>query len=144
MTATFSFGPIVYLLLDPTGPARGWLESRGTPPHSRIGSTRRLSDHDHTTPARQPASIRGRPGDARLLPAVKGCRCVRQRPRRPFRPRAGTISAHRTMHPVVPRGMPLTQGRNSARLARDSDGRRPAGAAPDEEKHHEAGFTPPG
>src|SRR5436305_15123729 len=51
MTATFSFGPIVYLLLDPTGPARGWLESRGTPPHSRIGSTRRLSDHDHTTPA---------------------------------------------------------------------------------------------
>src|SRR5881227_1215997 len=29
--------------------------------------------------------------------------------------------------------MPLTQGRNSARLTRDSDGGQPAGAAPDEE-----------
>src|SRR5437764_8394944 len=50
MIATFSSGPILYLLLEPAGASPGALESRGVPPHSRIDWPRRLSDQPTLTP----------------------------------------------------------------------------------------------
>src|SRR5438067_10554131 len=50
MIATFSSGPILYLLLEPAGASPGALESRGVPLHSRIDWPRRLSDEPTLTP----------------------------------------------------------------------------------------------
>src|SRR5205823_3864765 len=129
MTATFSSGPILYLLLEPAGASPGALESRGAPPHSRVDSARRLSDHERRRAGRRtcrlarnlgpcqdhvdPPLAFSAPGltpEATLLPRTSAAQGAARRelvrdmhPQHPRRPRSSTPWMHWTAHPVPPR-----------------------------------------